>query len=103
MAMIFDQNQIFLSNVIDASITTHTEMCMVWLTSPRQGASRCVRFPCVHAVAPGTVTEGTALLIPPVLSTFPAWVGGSACATSFSRIAQRSLTLRPVHSLDHLK
>jgi hypothetical protein len=28
---------------------------------------------------------------------------GSACATAFSRIAQRSLTLRPAHSLNHLK
>ena len=52
---------------------------------------------------PGTVTGSTALLIPPVLSAFPAMAGGSACATSFSRIAQRSLTLRPAHSLDHLK
>ena len=39
----------------------------------------------------------------PVLSAFLAMAGGSACATSFSRIAQRSLTLRPAHSLDHLK
>ena len=52
---------------------------------------------------PGTVIGDTALLIPPVLSAFPERVVGSACATSFSRIAQRSLTLRPVHSLDHLK
>ena len=52
---------------------------------------------------PGTVTGDTALLITPALSVFPAWVGGSTCATSFSRIAQRSLTLRPAHSLDHLK
>ena len=27
---------------------------------------------------------------------------GSACATSFSRLAQRSLTLRPAHSPSHL-
>jgi hypothetical protein len=52
---------------------------------------------------PGTGTENTALLTPPALSAFPTWVGGSACATSFSRIAQRSLALRPAHSLDHLK
>jgi len=31
------------------------------------------------------------------------WVGGSAYATSFSRIAQRSLALRPAHSPSHLK
>jgi hypothetical protein len=37
----------------------------------------------------------------PALSTFPERVVGSACATSFSRIAQRSLTLRPAHSRCH--
>ena len=52
---------------------------------------------------PGTVTGSIALLILPVLSAFPERVVGSACATSFSRIAQRSLALRPAHSLDHLK
>jgi len=41
-------------------------------------------------------------LTSPAVSTFPAWVDGSACATSFSRIAQRSLALRPAHSPSHL-
>ena len=38
---------------------------------------------------------------PPVVSAFPEMAVVSACATSFSRIAQRSLTLRPVHSRCH--
>ena len=41
-------------------------------------------------------------LTSPVVPAFPAWVDGSTCATSFSRIAQRSLTLRPAHSPSHL-
>jgi hypothetical protein len=41
-------------------------------------------------------------LTSPAVPAFPAWVDGSACATSFSRIAQRSLTLRPAHSPSHL-
>ena len=43
----------------------------------------------------------TALLIHPVVSAFPDSAVGSACATSFSRLAQRSLTLRPAHSRCH--
>ena len=63
-------------------------------------------FPsCVHAVATTPAQRLGALLCSPhpVLSAFPALAGRSACATSFSRIAQRSLALRPAHSLDHLK
>ena len=48
------------------------------------------------------MTGSTALLIHPALSAFPAVAGRSACATSFSRIAQRLLTLRPAHSPSHL-
>src|SRR5258705_709038 len=47
---------------------------------------------------PGAATGGTASLIRPVISAFPEKVVGSACASSFSRLAQRSLTLRPAHS-----
>ena len=64
----------------------------------------CVRFPCVHAVAT-TPAQGLGHCFahfPPALSAFPALAGRSACATSFSRIAQRSLTLRPAHSPSHL-
>ena len=52
---------------------------------------------------PGTATEGTFSLIPSAISAFPEMVVGSACATSFSEIARRSLTLGPAHSLDHPK
>jgi hypothetical protein len=38
----------------------------------------------------------------PAVSAFPERVVGSACALSFSRIAQRSLALRPAHSRCHL-
>ena len=37
----------------------------------------------------------------PDVSAFPERVVGSACALSFSRLAQRSLTLRPAHSRCH--
>jgi hypothetical protein len=38
----------------------------------------------------------------PTVSAFPDNVVGSACTSSFSRIAQRSLALRPAHSRGHL-
>jgi len=50
---------------------------------------------------PGTATGGTALLIRSVISAFPERVVGSACASSFSRLTQRSLALRPAHSRCH--
>jgi hypothetical protein len=50
---------------------------------------------------PGAATGGTALLIRPVMSAFPGRVAGSACASSFSRLTQRSLALRPAHSRCH--
>src|SRR5436309_6376466 len=37
----------------------------------------------------------------PVVSAFPDMAVGSACASSFSRLAQRSLALRPAHSRCH--
>src|ERR1035441_706818 len=38
------------------------------------------------------------LLSSPVVSTFPERVTGSVCASTFSRLARRSLALRPAHS-----
>src|ERR1700693_4336416 len=38
----------------------------------------------------------------PAVSAFPENVVGSACTSSFSRLARRSLTLRPAHSRRHL-
>src|SRR5260370_24050742 len=37
----------------------------------------------------------------PSVSAFPESTVGSACTSSFSRIARRSLTLRPAHSRGH--
>ena len=64
----------------------------------------CVRFPLVYMLSllPRHSDWEYSLLILPVLSAFPALADRSACATSFSRIAQRSLTLRPAHSPSHL-
>jgi hypothetical protein len=65
----------------------------------------CVRFPCVHAVATTPVQQtgsGVAQTRPSV-SAFPVRVDGSACTSSFSRIARRSLTLRPARSRGHQK
>jgi hypothetical protein len=50
---------------------------------------------------PGAATGGTASLIQPVISAFPERVVGSACASSSSRLARRSLALRPAHSRCH--
>jgi len=41
------------------------------------------------------------LLASPAVSAFPDSRSGSACASSFSRLARRSLALRPVHSHRH--
>src|SRR3984893_10345334 len=51
---------------------------------------------------PGAAAERTASLIHPTVSAFPERVVGSACALSFSRLARRSLALRPAHSRCHL-
>ena len=50
---------------------------------------------------PGAATGGTASLIRPALSAFPERVVGSACASAFSRLARRSLALRPAHPHCH--
>src|SRR6266850_3548977 len=41
-------------------------------------------------------------LVHPAVSAFPERGIGSACTSSFSRTARRSLTLRPAHSRGHL-
>src|SRR5260370_5315907 len=60
----------------------------------------CVRFPCVHAAATTPAQRLGVLLrsLHPAVSAFPERVVGSACASSFSRLARRSLALRPAHS-----
>ena len=63
----------------------------------------CVRFPCVHAVATTPAQRLGVLfaLLHPAVSAFPERVVGSACASSFSRLARRLLALRPAHSRCH--
>jgi hypothetical protein len=79
-------------------------------TTPR-GFPCCVCLPCVflvymlcvHAVATTPAQRRTVLpcSIHSVVSAFPERVVGSACASSFSRLARRSLALRPAHSRCH--
>jgi hypothetical protein len=54
---------------------------------------------CCHY--PGAATGATTSLIRPVISAFPERVVGSACASTFSRLARHSLALRPAHSRGH--
>ena len=72
------------------------------LTAPR-GFPCFVRFPCVHAVATTPAQRLGALLrsLHPAVSAFPDMAVRSACALSFSRLARRSLALRPAHSRCH--
>src|SRR5271156_6133383 len=51
---------------------------------------------------PGAATGRRRRSSHPALSAFPDNVVGSTCTLSFSRIAQRSLALRPAHSRRHL-
>src|SRR5260370_4362253 len=54
---------------------------------------------CRHC--PGAASGRIISLGNPAVSAFPERVVGSACASSFSRFAQRSLSLRPAHSRCH--
>ena len=50
---------------------------------------------------PGAATGCLLRSHSPALSAFPGLGAGSACASSFSRLARRSLALRPAHSRCH--
>src|SRR5262249_10901939 len=54
---------------------------------------------CRHC--PGAAAGPTFAHSSPAISAFPERVIGSACALSFSRLAWRSLALRPAHSRCH--
>ncbi len=76
-----------------------------WSSRPitKSGFPCCARSPPVYMPSP-LPRHGDWVLSPlasPALPAFPAWVDGSARATSFSRPAQRSLTLRPAHAPSH--
>ena len=63
----------------------------------------CVRFPCVHAAATTPVQQMGVLVAQTCqsVSAFPDSTVGSACTSTFSRFARRSLALRPAHSRSH--
>src|ERR1700694_4360436 len=50
---------------------------------------------------PGAATGRTLRSTRPAISAFPDMAVGSACTSSFSRLARRSLALRPAHSRCH--
>ena len=50
---------------------------------------------------PGAAAGRTRRSSHPAMSAFPGRVTGSACTLSFSRLARRSLALRPAHSRGH--
>jgi len=50
---------------------------------------------------PGAATGVLPRSFPPAVSAFPDMAVGSACASTFSRLARRSLALRPAHSRCH--
>ena len=56
---------------------------------------------CVALATTPAPRLGCVRSIPPVVSAFPVRVDGSACASSFSRLARRSLAFRPAHSRCH--
>jgi hypothetical protein len=58
--------------------------------------------PCLHAAANTPVQQlGVLRSSHPAISAFPDMAAGSACTSSFSRLAQRSLVLRPARSHCH--
>ena len=75
-----------------------------------QSGSEGLRLPVLRALSlcaccrhsPGAATGRSPRSSHPAVTAFPDNVVGSACTSSFSRIAQRSLALRPAHSRGHL-
>ena len=62
----------------------------------------CARFPCVRAAATWCSGWASSSLISPSRISLPEIAVGSVCTSSFSRLARRSLALRPAHSRRHL-
>src|ERR1700722_7357835 len=74
------------------------------LTEPRLGLPVLLALslcPCSRHY-PGAAAGRRRRSSHPAVTVFPDNVVGSACTSSFSRIAQRSLALRPAHSRGHL-
>jgi hypothetical protein len=64
---------------------------------PVQPAGRHAREPHLGGDSLGRSPRSS----PPAVSAFPGRVAGSACTSSFSRLARRSLALPPAHSRGH--
>ena len=76
-----------------------------WSSLPTPwGFQCCVRFPscACYRQYPGAAAGRRLRSSRPTVSTFPERAIGSACTSSFSRLARRSLALRPAHSRRHL-
>ncbi len=78
----------------------------VWLVIP----DHAMGFPVLRALSlcaccrqyPGAAAGRGLRSSHPAVSAFPEIAVGSACTSTFSRLAQRSLALRPAHSRRHL-
>ena len=78
----------------------------VWLVIP----DRALGLPVLRALSlctccrqyPGAATGRRLRSSHPAVSAFPEIAVGSACTSTFSRLARRSLALRPAHSRRHL-
>ena len=70
---------------------------------PRLGVSRVARAFLVHMLPPVPRRSGCVRIcsVPTAVSVFPDTLFGSTRASTFSRLAQRSLALRPAHSRRH--
>src|ERR1700677_4880728 len=88
------------TTLTDASLTG------VWLVIP----DHALGLPVLRTLSlctccrqyPGAATGRRLRSSRPAVSAFPEIAVGSACTSSFSRLARRSLALRPAHSRRHL-
>jgi hypothetical protein len=97
----------FSDDAVSVCCLVATIRCLLWPitgipVSTSLGFPCCARFPCVHAAATTPAQRLCSYLLnPTVVSVFPDTAFGSTCASSFSRLARRSLALRPAHSRCH--
>jgi hypothetical protein len=78
----------------------------VWLVIPDRALGlpvlRALSFMYVLPSVPRCSDWASSSLISPAVSAFPEVAVGSACTSTFSGLARRSLALRPAHSRRHL-
>ena len=82
-----------------------TDLRLIATTDHALGLPVLRAFPSVYMPSPLPWRSHwvPASLTCPAIPAFPDRVFGSPCATSFSRLAQRSLALRPAHALNRPK